>query len=198
MAVLPEDDPSVCPWGPTLDLLTLPGRLREEGGPQPRYSAQGSSRPPLLRLGHVGCRARQPPVAGCPSGGPALSSPASHSSPREGAQLLVLQPRPQHAGAGPPGRPHHHPYQWHAGPPGLLCPGDADVRAALCPVEVGVLGQPWLESWGSGPHRGCPAALSPFPVCLENPHVIDRQQMWVGIVPKGPDGAQLSSAFDKR
>uniref|UniRef100_A0A7N5K3I7 Regulator of telomere elongation helicase 1 n=1 Tax=Ailuropoda melanoleuca TaxID=9646 RepID=A0A7N5K3I7_AILME len=38
----------------------------------------------------------------------------------------------------------------------------------------------------------------PFPVCLENPHVIDRQQMWVGIVPKGPDGAQLSSAFDKR
>nr|XP_035941075.1 regulator of telomere elongation helicase 1 isoform X4 [Halichoerus grypus] len=38
----------------------------------------------------------------------------------------------------------------------------------------------------------------PFPVCLENPHVIDKQQIWVGIVPKGPDGAQLSSAFDKR
>ncbi|XP_030874878.1 regulator of telomere elongation helicase 1 isoform X7 [Leptonychotes weddellii] len=38
----------------------------------------------------------------------------------------------------------------------------------------------------------------PFPVCLENPHVINKQQIWVGIVPKGPDGAQLSSAFDKR
>ncbi|KAM8774836.1 regulator of telomere elongation helicase 1 [Rhynchonycteris naso] len=38
----------------------------------------------------------------------------------------------------------------------------------------------------------------PFPVCLENPHVIDKHQIWVGIIPKGPDGAQLSSAFDKR
>ncbi|XP_057559905.1 regulator of telomere elongation helicase 1 isoform X2 [Hippopotamus amphibius kiboko] len=38
----------------------------------------------------------------------------------------------------------------------------------------------------------------PFPVCLENPHVIDKHQIWVGIVPKGPDGSQLSSAFDKR
>ncbi|XP_015423186.1 PREDICTED: regulator of telomere elongation helicase 1 isoform X2 [Myotis davidii] len=38
----------------------------------------------------------------------------------------------------------------------------------------------------------------PFPVCLENPHVIDKHQIWVGIVPRGPDGAQLSSAFDKR
>uniref|UniRef100_A0A8C5YP65 Regulator of telomere elongation helicase 1 n=1 Tax=Marmota marmota marmota TaxID=9994 RepID=A0A8C5YP65_MARMA len=33
----------------------------------------------------------------------------------------------------------------------------------------------------------------PFPVCLENPHVIDRHQLWVGVIPKGPDGAQLSS-----
>uniref|UniRef100_A0A8C0XPE2 Regulator of telomere elongation helicase 1 n=1 Tax=Castor canadensis TaxID=51338 RepID=A0A8C0XPE2_CASCN len=38
----------------------------------------------------------------------------------------------------------------------------------------------------------------PFPVCLENPHVIDRHQLWVGVIPRGPDGAQLSSAFDKR
>ncbi|XP_024895597.1 regulator of telomere elongation helicase 1 isoform X10 [Pteropus alecto] len=38
----------------------------------------------------------------------------------------------------------------------------------------------------------------PFPVSLENPHVIDKHQIWVGIVPKGPDGTQLSSAFDKR
>uniref|UniRef100_A0A8D2CSU0 Regulator of telomere elongation helicase 1 n=1 Tax=Sciurus vulgaris TaxID=55149 RepID=A0A8D2CSU0_SCIVU len=38
----------------------------------------------------------------------------------------------------------------------------------------------------------------PFPVRLENPHVIDKHQLWVGVIPKGPDGAQLSSAFDKR
>ncbi|XP_068928720.1 regulator of telomere elongation helicase 1 isoform X1 [Petaurus breviceps papuanus] len=38
----------------------------------------------------------------------------------------------------------------------------------------------------------------PFPVCLENPHVIDKHQIWVGIVPKGPDGVLLSSAYDKR
>uniref|UniRef100_A0A8C8YEY4 Regulator of telomere elongation helicase 1 n=1 Tax=Prolemur simus TaxID=1328070 RepID=A0A8C8YEY4_PROSS len=38
----------------------------------------------------------------------------------------------------------------------------------------------------------------PFPVCLENPHVIDQHQIWVGIIARGPDGAQLSSAFDKR
>ncbi|XP_074066593.1 regulator of telomere elongation helicase 1 isoform X3 [Macrotis lagotis] len=38
----------------------------------------------------------------------------------------------------------------------------------------------------------------PFPVCLENPHVIDKHQIWVGIVPKGPDGTLLSSAYDKR
>uniref|UniRef100_A0A2I3TE43 Helicase ATP-binding domain-containing protein n=1 Tax=Pan troglodytes TaxID=9598 RepID=A0A2I3TE43_PANTR len=39
---------------------------------------------------------------------------------------------------------------------------------------------------------------NPFPVCLENPHVIDKHQIWVGIIPRGPDGAQLSSAFDRR
>ncbi|XP_058535233.1 regulator of telomere elongation helicase 1 isoform X2 [Ochotona princeps] len=38
----------------------------------------------------------------------------------------------------------------------------------------------------------------PFPVCLENPHVIDKHQIWVGVVPRGPDGVQLSSAFEKR
>nr|XP_013000050.1 regulator of telomere elongation helicase 1 isoform X4 [Cavia porcellus] len=38
----------------------------------------------------------------------------------------------------------------------------------------------------------------PFPVCLENPHVIEKHQLWVGVVPRGPDGAELSSAFDKR
>ncbi|XP_053368397.1 regulator of telomere elongation helicase 1 [Clarias gariepinus] len=38
----------------------------------------------------------------------------------------------------------------------------------------------------------------PFPVCLENPHVIQKDQIFVSIVDKGPDGVQLSTAFDRR
>ncbi|KAM3839265.1 regulator of telomere elongation helicase 1 isoform 2-T3 [Vipera latastei] len=38
----------------------------------------------------------------------------------------------------------------------------------------------------------------PFPVCLENPHVIDKHQICVGIIPKGPDGGLLCSTYDKR
>uniref|UniRef100_A0ACB8F710 Regulator of telomere elongation helicase 1 n=1 Tax=Sphaerodactylus townsendi TaxID=933632 RepID=A0ACB8F710_9SAUR len=38
----------------------------------------------------------------------------------------------------------------------------------------------------------------PFPVCLENPHVIDKHQMWVGVIPKGPDGRLMSSSYEKR
>ncbi|XP_035238042.1 regulator of telomere elongation helicase 1 isoform X2 [Anguilla anguilla] len=38
----------------------------------------------------------------------------------------------------------------------------------------------------------------PFPVRLENPHVIQRDQIFVSVVDRGPDGVQLSSAFDRR
>ncbi|XP_076880804.1 regulator of telomere elongation helicase 1 [Brachyhypopomus gauderio] len=38
----------------------------------------------------------------------------------------------------------------------------------------------------------------PFPVSLENPHVIGQDQIFVSIVDKGPDGVQLSAAFDRR
>ncbi|KAJ7427077.1 Regulator of telomere elongation helicase 1 [Willisornis vidua] len=38
----------------------------------------------------------------------------------------------------------------------------------------------------------------PFPVCLENPHVIDKHQLWVGIIPKGPDGTELTSTYENR
>ncbi|XP_070600523.1 regulator of telomere elongation helicase 1 isoform X2 [Erythrolamprus reginae] len=38
----------------------------------------------------------------------------------------------------------------------------------------------------------------PFPVQLENPHVIDKHQICVGIISKGPDGVLLSSAYEKR
>ncbi|XP_031167538.1 regulator of telomere elongation helicase 1 isoform X3 [Sander lucioperca] len=37
-----------------------------------------------------------------------------------------------------------------------------------------------------------------FPVTLENSHVIERDQIFVGIIECGPDGVQLSSAFDRR
>ncbi|XP_076133272.1 regulator of telomere elongation helicase 1 [Alosa pseudoharengus] len=38
----------------------------------------------------------------------------------------------------------------------------------------------------------------PFPVSLENPHVIQRDQIFVSVIDKGPDGTLLSSAFDRR
>ncbi|KAG5282719.1 hypothetical protein AALO_G00059110 [Alosa alosa] len=38
----------------------------------------------------------------------------------------------------------------------------------------------------------------PFPVSLENPHVIQRDQIFVSVIDKGPDGTILSSAFDRR
>ncbi|XP_068605781.1 regulator of telomere elongation helicase 1 [Brachionichthys hirsutus] len=37
-----------------------------------------------------------------------------------------------------------------------------------------------------------------FPVTLENGHVIQRDQIFVGVVDRGPDGVNLSSAFDRR
>uniref|UniRef100_A0A3Q3CXN1 Regulator of telomere elongation helicase 1 n=1 Tax=Haplochromis burtoni TaxID=8153 RepID=A0A3Q3CXN1_HAPBU len=37
-----------------------------------------------------------------------------------------------------------------------------------------------------------------FPVRLENNHVIERDQIFVSIIAQGPDGAHLSSAFDRR
>ncbi|XP_032809044.2 regulator of telomere elongation helicase 1 isoform X1 [Petromyzon marinus] len=37
-----------------------------------------------------------------------------------------------------------------------------------------------------------------FPIKLENPHVIDKHQVWVGIVEKGPDSVQLNSAYRNR
>ncbi|XP_059189945.1 regulator of telomere elongation helicase 1 [Centropristis striata] len=38
----------------------------------------------------------------------------------------------------------------------------------------------------------------PFPVSLENGHVIERDQIFVGIIERGPDEVRLSSAFDRR
>nr|XP_046251810.1 regulator of telomere elongation helicase 1 [Scatophagus argus] len=37
-----------------------------------------------------------------------------------------------------------------------------------------------------------------FPVSLENSHVIERDQIYVSIIDRGPDGELLSSAFDRR
>ncbi|GFS01414.1 regulator of telomere elongation helicase 1-like [Elysia marginata] len=38
----------------------------------------------------------------------------------------------------------------------------------------------------------------PFPVQLENPHVIEPGQVWLGTVCKGPDGATLNSDYKNR
>ncbi|BFZ16911.1 hypothetical protein BsWGS_19949 [Bradybaena similaris] len=38
----------------------------------------------------------------------------------------------------------------------------------------------------------------PFPVQLENPHVIEKSQVWLGILCKGPDGTVLNSEYKNR
>uniref|UniRef100_A0A0P4WD16 Regulator of telomere elongation helicase 1 homolog n=1 Tax=Scylla olivacea TaxID=85551 RepID=A0A0P4WD16_SCYOL len=38
----------------------------------------------------------------------------------------------------------------------------------------------------------------PFPVQLENPHIIKRHQVWAGVVCHGPDGMNLNSSFKNR
>lgn len=40
--------------------------------------------------------------------------------------------------------------------------------------------------------------FSPFPIQLENPHVIEQHQMMVGVVTKAPDGATLNSSYETR
>jgi len=39
---------------------------------------------------------------------------------------------------------------------------------------------------------------APFPIRLENPHVISNEQIYVGVVPKGPTGKQLLSTYQNR
>jgi len=38
----------------------------------------------------------------------------------------------------------------------------------------------------------------PFDVRLENPHVIDANQIWVGVVSTGPSGRPLNSSYRTR
>jgi regulator of telomere elongation helicase 1 len=38
----------------------------------------------------------------------------------------------------------------------------------------------------------------PFHVRLENPHVIDEKQVWIGVVPYGPSGVRLNSSYQTR
>jgi hypothetical protein len=37
-----------------------------------------------------------------------------------------------------------------------------------------------------------------FPVVLENPHVISPEQVWVGVIEKGPAGHKLNSTYGNR
>ncbi|XP_068207931.1 regulator of telomere elongation helicase 1 homolog [Palaemon carinicauda] len=37
-----------------------------------------------------------------------------------------------------------------------------------------------------------------FPVQLENPHIIEKHQVWVGTICKGPDGFDLNSSYQNR
>ena len=43
-----------------------------------------------------------------------------------------------------------------------------------------------------------PLHFRDFPIQLENPHVIDKHQMVVGVITKGPDGTVLNSSYQTR
>ena len=43
-----------------------------------------------------------------------------------------------------------------------------------------------------------PVHFRDFPIQLENPHVIDKHQMVVGVITKGPDGTVLNSSYQTR
>uniref|UniRef100_A0A8B9TBW6 Regulator of telomere elongation helicase 1 n=1 Tax=Anas platyrhynchos TaxID=8839 RepID=A0A8B9TBW6_ANAPL len=58
----------------------------------------------------------------------------------------------------------------------------------------------WCFSPGYSMHdlvrQGVRTIILTIPRC--NPHVIDKHQLWVGIIPKGPDGAVLTSTYERR
>lgn len=55
-----------------------------------------------------------------------------------------------------------------------------------------------LTSHNLDPSVFCRCRFREFPVSLENGHVIERDQIFVSVIDRGPDGVQLSSAFDRR
>lgn len=67
---------------------------------------------------------------------------------------------------------------------------------ALSEMKVGSI---LLTSGTLSPMDSFAEELSlPFPVQLENPHVIDTSQVWVGVVPVGPSGHKLNSSYQTR
>jgi regulator of telomere elongation helicase 1 len=84
------------------------------------------------------------------------------------------------------------------GPPTLsywcFAPGQA--MAALAAVRVRCL---VLTSGTLSPLGSFAAELGvPFPIRLENPHVVPRAQVWVGVLGTGPSGRPLNSSFATR
>jgi regulator of telomere elongation helicase 1 len=48
-------------------------------------------------------------------------------------------------------------------------------------------------------HDPClPSSGLPFPVQLENQHIVTASQVWCGVLGTGPDGTSLNSSFKSR
>ncbi|KAK9916347.1 hypothetical protein WJX75_001590 [Coccomyxa subellipsoidea] len=68
--------------------------------------------------------------------------------------------------------------------------------AALCALKVRSI---LLTSGTLAPLDSFAQELSlDFPVTLENPHVVNTSQVWVGVVPVGPKGVVLNSSYATR
>jgi len=73
-------------------------------------------------------------------------------------------------------------------------PGLAMQEIAKLPLTSIILTSGTLSPMSSFAHE----LQVPFPVRLENPHVIEPSQVWVGAIPTGPSGATLNSSFNNR
>lgn len=70
------------------------------------------------------------------------------------------------------------------------------LEACSCPIPDL---HPELRSGTLSPMESFAYELKmPFPVRLENPHVIRDDQVWVSVVDKGPSGVALNSSFNNR
>lgn len=47
-------------------------------------------------------------------------------------------------------------------------------------------------------YNGAMFIVRPFPVRLENPHVIEKHQVWIGTLKSGPDATTLNSNYETR
>lgn len=134
---------------------------------------------------------------------------------RQHSELLVLLSWLQYAGPGESRCSLHHSDQWYPLSPVFIHFWDEDVSYLLLKAQFTYKGvqlhfftTDLIDRFGGIQNISksdmiltrvfCCCWWREFPVTLENGHVIERDQIFVSIIDRGPDGVHLSSAFDRR